>query len=320
MPKVDERKIKRLIEKLQSRSHPTPQELSNPVRAKMRMQRRRTAKQIGSHFAKAGIDVKGIDRILAADQAERRKTLAKQTPQEKRLFSRLGKTVRRELSSVGRVAEELGTHTDISTIYLTTPYTIVAKHPLRISGDLVLPWNSWVTVRANTDEIGGGARVSYLSFYFYWRNPNAYWAVANIGCRLILVGKCIAVGEPGLFFRGMAATKVKCSLHPIEAWRNPDRMVPTQLSASTYVPSASVHAEGGAFSDNQTYNIVYDVIELRHRLFAIPANETALFEVRVSIETVTDSDDALAVADFSTRPGILCPFVSLELDPDPPRD
>jgi hypothetical protein len=322
----DERKLKRLIQALQARRGPHLRELEHSAPTKILAQRRRTAKQLRSLLVKAGLNVDEMDKIRSADQAARLKLLARQQSNANRLTSKRERSLQRQLDADRQTAEELATHDQLATIYLSPFHIVMGEGAI---DDHIEPWNSWAKANWDSGEVDWSITLNILEqlrgmyFYFYWRNQNATWAVVNAASRLALRGNCMAIGNTGVVYGGFSHLQVYCSLAPVEAWRNPDRYADFQES-SRKADVASLHADGGGLWSFETGDVddkrVHESVYLQYPRFSIPPNELALFEVWVQVYQKVFN--GRAIADFGSRPeySIACPFLSLEINPRPPTD
>jgi hypothetical protein len=200
-------------------------------------------------------------------------------------------------------------------------------------------FGSWVKVLLDTKSSPGGPNETDFRFYFLWRNPSDYYAVANVSSSLSLNGQAVAFGSPGVWSGNVANLWVGAYLSIIRwsGWgADENGQTYDETPYPVYDQSAKKSivgfaAFGGdlftdAVSESKTFDpeMPYDVSA---RLILIPGRAVTLFEVGLTVEwwchdgsgassTTVEDDFQRVRLDLADNPPAYmarCPMVELEI-------
>ncbi len=290
--------------------------LSIAKRAEMLITRRKYAGKLEPLTADS-LPREKINQILAQGQAAELKILKRRTPEMSRAQSALEETFQHRSENRRKAHQILATAgmAFTPTHIWVDPFMIWASPSNMLADSRIEPSNSWAKIRFAASEssfAGFALGVPYLTFYFLWSNPSAYYAVVNARCSLMFRGRCQAVGNTGFVLGGSGSLNGHASLRPVEWWNQPPSIL--QGESTTFM---DLNARGGGFWSLSTGNVDYkdqfDPVDLRYDLFAIPPNGVVVFRVDVGLGySIVDGEIA---ADFSTldSDSICCSALDLEL-------
>jgi hypothetical protein len=312
--------------------------------------RRAVGQVLEPFFRKAGLDVDGLNKVLAHNQDELRRTFQKQKVEaakhsapQRNAFHQAIELGHKALEHLGNQPPAIGSGLS-SLISLTTPFLIWEwPHPTpdQLTDSHIEALKSWakilIGVPAYSFDNDQGADSKEFSFYFLWENNSDFLAVAKVFSVLSLTGTCEAWANSGVFSGDTMGLSIQASLYPIAYWLpvpsgatiNNLRVFGDPLQNQT-VLNLSVSGGGlfGSAGDSgpQVFSATPFGLSFGSGAFggvAIPGRATALFEVSLKISWSWDGntlpDEILAdFADDALHHRVECPVVVLQLLTAPP--
>jgi hypothetical protein len=304
-PRLDTAKARAAIDAIKDRKRPALLQAGVKVRGKLR---KKLGKELRPLFASAGLDLAKLDKALQANQAELKKSLARDRAATAKQFAQAAKLRLAGLANTRAALEHL-----VGTAYLTTPIPVatpfyIGARPAGFLMDSAIePWNNWAkpSLQISKDTDGSSARIS---FYFAWQNPIDFLAVINCSADLLVNGHVTNGADDGIFTGGSATVKLRAELNvfvgPVEiSWQQTQK-----------ADIDTIHAEGsgifdvGAVGDRDVVAstlLSCDTIEVH-------GDELVVFEVAFIADYSID-DGSINVDFASGDRSVVCPALTIEL-------
>jgi hypothetical protein len=318
MSKLD---LKRLIATLEKRKPSPALGLKFPHRAQIAAQRRKLAKRLEPFFVNAGLDVVGINKVLAESQNELRRVLRGPPSQQKKTFADAQKTFRRGIANRRKALEYLAGPIQppfINYITLDTPFFLWTHDAGILVDSHMEPWNSWAKIYWDLVTDDYIDNTEELRFYFLWTNPSDSLVAVNINTSLMVQGY-ISMGGNDNFLVGGFAGLVGGAYLDVNQWGGEPPSSPPPADAHTgrfileeSAPGSSLN--GLLDAHRETFDLV-DVYDLQINYFAVPAHANVVFQVSLACDSLIDRGGVILV-DFANNEfdnKIICPYVQLEL-------
>ena len=267
-------------------SHVSPQ-ANLPKRSRSLKTHRALGQAVDAFLAKEGFQIDKFGKMLAQDHKRLRRV--KRAEAAKYSTAQI-KDLRRSLEDRRKALELVASLPTSQFVCLDKPFLIwQSPHPeYSILKDWnIEPWNSWAKILVDTNA---GSDYTDFNFYFIWENQSEQDTVVNVSTSLVLRGVCEAELGPDEVPFGTGDwvdIGVFPSLSLLECWNEPYTEPAFQQSQSQTGAFLGVQAgglwdsfEGQAAFDVANFNTFYD---LSYKLFRIPAQATAIFEVSLLI-------------------------------------
>jgi hypothetical protein len=281
-------------------------------------------KLLGSQSPDRGRHLDELDKIRSQHQAEIGRFLQKQKAavvkhsssiKDSQAHGVIGRRRAIERMTSSR-NEALPAAANFNFVVLDTPLFVLPSRDINLVKTSLAPWNNLAKINAQWNTPYPDNGWDDLSFVFVWENPSIRDTVVNVESYLLLNGFCdvLAEGGPGKVIWGQKYTDLDISvgLNILEYWNNPPTVPSGQNGQYEY--AVRLHAHGGGIFGLGDYessgvNGSYDVL---YRMFLIPPQGVAVFEVTLSIDHWTDGgfiDIDFAADDFD----VMCPAVVMAI-------
>lgn len=353
MSKFNLSEFKQLLKTAGDRYHDNavPSRQANLPYERQQVKSRRAVGQVLEPFVrKAGLDVDGLNKVLAHNQDDLRRTFQKQKVEaakhsalRRNAFHHAIELGHKALEHLGNQPPAIGSGLS-SLISLTTPFLIWEwphPNPDQLKDSHIESLKSWakilVDVPAYAFDDDQGSDSKEFSFYFLWENNGDGLAVAKVFSVLSLTGSCEAWANAGVFSGDTMGLSIQASLYPITYWLplspggtlNNLRVLGDPLQSQTVLDLSVTggHLFGSAAdSGPQVFSATSVGLSFGSGAFggiAIPGRATALFEVSLKISWSWDGntlpDEIVAdFADDTLQHRVECPIVVLQLLTAPP--
>jgi hypothetical protein len=305
--------------------------------------RREVQRVLTPLLTRAGLDIDQFDKMLAAQQTERRSNFEKQKAEVARNSTAEREAFRRFIEEGYKSSEYLRNLGGLSTIItLPTPFLIWEWPHMDQSlvGAHVEPLKSYakflVDIPAYSFDNDTGSGETELSFYFFWENESDYIAIVNSFSVVGLNGACDLEANNGIVSGDTMSLSMDAWLYPISYWQplppggnitnlrmQGDPLQHQQILADLTATGGSIFGDAG--SAGQIFNAAsYGLSYGQYGGISIPGRATALFEVNVKFSyswngnTLPDEIKA-DFADDKNNYNIQCPLVALQLLTAPPK-
>jgi hypothetical protein len=280
---------------------------------------RKIRKRIEPVFAKAGLDVEKINKILAEGRSELRQIKKVKTAHIKKYFADREKSVRQSIENSYKALQQLANPLQpppFSTwITLDTPFLIWPRPWGILTFQHIEPGKNRAQIFSTTATTAQNPVIDEaqsVSFYFLWVNPSNSPAVVNISSPVLVFGSIEAFANLDWF--------------DDDSWSSCEgsiiiQMVQPETAGEVNIGLGEVDVGGSAFGEL----ITGDVGDDDHTLFfasqfpilsnglSIAPNATAVFEVMVQFGSYV-TNNGWTHLDFNNNGGFIgCPFVKLEV-------
>jgi hypothetical protein len=216
-----------------------------------------------------------------------------------------------QVAAVGRQA--LPSSVNFNFVVLDTPLFVLPTQDINLVSQHATPWNTVAKINAEWSTLYPDNGSDNVSFVFVWENPSEAFRVVNVESYLMVHGFCAVMAEGGPGPRSFWGDKytdvdVAVELNILEYWNNPPTVLSGRPGQSQYALRLS--ADGGGIFGLGEYDASgvsgsYDVF---YRMFLVPPQGVAVFEVALDIFHRTDGgfiEIDFASGDFE----IMCPAV-----------
>ncbi len=322
------------------RKHPDPRGEGHSERELA--SRRTHARSLEQFFTKAGIDVAELNKILAKDQSELRRTLDRPRTED-RLRNEKAPSPSAKDTLHHAIAKRRKTleHFANRSTKPSTPSIIILDKPFLIDSSFanldqfkeshIESLNSFIRFD-NVVSPGGtalnaqGRFATYNDFHFFfmWENESDQNAFVNVASSFIFNGPCDVWAARGFPTGDYVRLSLSASLDLFEWWNQPPT---TPLSQATQMQAvADIRALGDWFLGNPVNHdgkyFSLTPIELGYSIFLVPPKGIAIFNMNVISQLEIDPFEgggeigSSASAEFSNVDldhKVLCPFVQLEI-------
>jgi hypothetical protein len=333
MPAIDESELRRALSAMEA-VRPNRPRASLAGRRERLVSRRAIDQSLATSFAKAGVDIDKLNRMLADEQSEQRRRLETQTAEAAKRLPAAHQAFRRAADNRRKSLELLAglEPLPVSSFVNLTPFKIFEEVSppsgfVYLVGSHIEQGNSWVkcnvTARANSDS-------TTFDYWFLWENRD--WpVVVNVNSSLVFTGHCFVSAAPGIFFGEITQLFIGANLTLWEWWTSPQTPISAYNSETEPVVASLYVVGSGLFGFTQpnpgegqwAQEYLFSKYDLSYNMFFIPAGATAVFTVSFSVGYSTDdylNISNSALADFATDRyfGVVCPGLQLEVLTVPP--
>jgi hypothetical protein len=331
MHTIDESELKHALSILEA-SRPSLGQAGLVGRRESLMARRAIEQALRTSFAKAGLDIEKLDRMVADEHSEQRRRLAHQAAEAVKHLPAAHQAFQHAMDNRRKSVERLAGLIPPPAswlVQLSAPFIIFEKHFRYVVDSHIEPMNSWVKCNVNPREgVSGGGTNSgdtEVDYWFMWENESDYAAVVNVASSLVFTGNCGVSAAQGVFSGQETTLNIQAKLTLWEWWANPQ--VAISYGAAQNQRVLDLHVQGGHIFQSgrsKTRNFSFETFGLSYdNMFFIPARATAVFTVSFAVQYSTE--DYLNIendvtCDFASDPNfrIICPGVQLEVLTAPP--
>ena len=319
-----------------------------------RLKNRQAVAQVLKPFlTKAGLDVDKLDKVLAQNQNELRKTfehqkaaVAKHSSRERDAFRHaveLGYEAAQHLAKLAAAGAAGGFGGLASLVTLTTPLMITEwpQPDDQLKASVIQPLNSYAKIFVDIPVYGfdnnNGSDSREFSFYFSWENQTGYLSVVKVFSVLSLDGACEVAANSGFFSGDNMNLTLDAWLYPIQSWlpipsggdlrdlrvRGDPLQNQRALNLSAQGPGGQLFGAGPDYEHRVFSATPYGVSYETFGGLEIPAAATALFEVNLTMRwewhgNVLPDEIKADFADDNLHYYVGCPLVVLEFLTAPP--
>lgn len=310
---VSEADLRKRILAVEAERLKTPPELrpDRPARSPLRKHRASAEKMVGRWMTGAGLDLDKLRAVHEARETELERLVEAHKRDALRQAAKLRSRLHPDIGLQVKALSELAKKRDFfpnPTFTLDTPF-LIWSNPLLELDSQAAPFDSWARFNHKTSQYRGTQKVS---FYFYWPNPFADFAVINATTFMSASGHLKSHAPWGFWVN----TSWVHAAARFGLWFG----VPREVNPAGYEERglASTGAYGSATTGGGTNSTgVSAGLQLSKSMFAVPPATVVVFEVALAVDF--ENDDGNIEADF--RSGdfrIACPLVVFSLLNSPP--
>jgi hypothetical protein len=321
MPAIDESQLKRALSAMEAGRPKLAGRRERPI------SRRAIEQLLRESFAKAGVDIEKLDRMLADEQGEQRRRLEAQTAEAAKHLPAAHAAFRHAVDNRHRSLERLAALVPPPASWFVdlTPFIIFEKRFRYLVDSHMEPMNSWVKCNVTARQGGTNADDAEFDYWFLWENESDFAAVVNVTSSLVFTGHCSVSAAQGIFSGQQTSLDIRAKLTLWEWWESPQVPISHEGSQNQQVLDLSVQG-GHIFQSGRTKqrDFSFEKFDLGYDdMFFIPARATAVFTVSFDVQYSTEDFLNLendVTADFATDPnfGVICPGLQLEVLTAPP--
>lgn len=329
-PKIDQPELNRIIEALKKRQFEAPPGDGGFRPLPSSKTRRAAAKKVESIMAKAGLNVRAINKKLVADQKalqsafdKQREEAAGRFPAEDQVF-RSGMAVQLEALKV------LGKPFVGHYVTLDRPFWIseLANPVPGVSfSSQIESMRSSVRILVETNN---GSQGMYFGFHYLWENESDFYTVANVSTSLVLHGACSVAAASGVFSGDEATVSIGSWLRlfrwsgwgtdPMTGESNNQTYYPHDQLSQYQLGMAYLHAAGGGIfgdPDFASQSFLFQPFPFSHSLFIAPGKSYTVFEVILRVnygfEDGFTIPDKVTIDFANNGNAIICPSLVLQI-------
>jgi hypothetical protein len=332
MRAIDESELKRALSTMEAgRSTIRLAELAG--RRESLPRRRAIEQALRRSFAKAGVDIETLDRMVADEQSDQRRRLETQTAEVLKHLPAAHEAFLHAVDNRRKSVERLTALVPPPASWfvdLNAPFIIFEKHFRYIVDSHIEPMTSWLKCnvgprQGTTGEGGTNSGNTEFDYWFLWENESDYAAVVNVTSSLVFTGHCSVSAAQGIFSGQETSLGIQAKLTLWEWWQNPPVAIGYEGSQNQQV--LDLYVQGGHIFQtgrSKTRDFSFEKFDLSYNsMFFIPARATAVFTVSVAVQYSTEDYLNLendVTCDFATDPNfrVICPGVQLEVLTAPP--
>lgn len=180
---------------------------------------------------------------------------------------------------------------------LDRPYLIWADTDL--AGSAVVPAGSWAKLVSRSED-GRPNKDVHVWFHYWWRNQRDSAAVVDVNAYAVFQGRWTYGAGSGFWWgdRWVSAT-VRGTLQIVEWWKSPPTTVFYQPDQSASVLGFRVDTGDFGSVGAVDQGVLFRGVDLVHRGLIVPAQQTAIFTVMLTVAAYTGEDDSLVELDFA---------------------
>lgn len=275
-------------------------------------------KQLQPVFAKAGVNIDEVNKVLTQYQSERSRILEKEGAATAKSIAALQKTMRNGMENRRKALDLLGAKPFIVTpIPLMSADSIWATPVGMLIDSRIIPGNNVAKIKFEThDDTGSNNPSVSLYFYFFWKNDTQYAAVLNASADLILTGWA-GLNAWTSFWGGSHSTMDLTAVMNVfvEGQQIFDSHERTSIKSLSAYGGSDLFGDTGSDSDNiiSTFNLSCSKI-------LVESDQIVLFEVgMVASYTINNGSVALSFCDVVQGDlplfdgSVICPALNIDL-------
>jgi hypothetical protein len=326
MPAIDESQLRHALSTMEA-TRPSLRRAELAGRRERLTSQRAIEQALKTSFAKAGVDIERLARLVADEQSEERRRAEKHMAEAVTHLPAAHEAFRLAVDNRRKSLAHLAGLVPLPASWFVNldPFIIFEKRFRYIVDSHLEPMNSWVKCHVTAREGAKNSDDAEFDYWFLWENESDYAAVVNVTSSLVFTGHCSVSAAQGIISGDTTSLDIRAKLTLWEWWESPQ--IPISYEGSQNQQVLDLHVQGGHIFQSgrsKSKDLSFVKFDLSYNdMFFIPARETAVFTVTFDVSYSTDDYLNLendVTADFASDPNfrVICPGVQLEVLTAPP--